>query len=77
MFSMEQKRKIASEVEKLLLSFGHPEMPTEKPRFYMHVEGKEGWSFADIHPNWTFNDQDKPNVNPHNEEVAKNMKEKP
>jgi len=77
MFSMEQKRKIAEEVEKLLLSFNHPEMPTEKPDFFLHVAGKEGWSFADIKPNWIFDDQNKPGVNPHNERVAKQMKEKP
>ena len=73
MFSMEQKRKIAEELEKLLLSFNHPEMPTKKPVFLLRVEGKEAFSWADIKPNWTFDDQNKPGVNPHNEAVAQEM----
>ena len=66
MFSRKQKNKIAEEVEKLLLSFNHPEMPKEKPRFLLHVEGKEGWSWADIEPNWKYEDKE-PSVNPFNE----------
>jgi len=66
MFSLEQKQKISTEVEKLLLSFNHPEMPTEKPKFNLHIYGKENWSWADIEPNWTFEDRT-PSVNPFNE----------
>jgi len=51
MFSTEEKQKIAREVEKILLSFNHPEMPKEKPNFKLHVDGKEDWSWADIEPN--------------------------
>ena len=48
MFSTKAKQKIAEEIEKLLLSFNHPEMPTEKPSFELHVDGKESCSWADI-----------------------------
>ena len=75
MFSMEQKRQIAEGVEKIVLGFKHPEMPTEKPRFSLHVDGKESWSFADIQPNWMFDDANKPGVNPWNEAVADKMEE--
>ena len=74
MFSMKQKAEISEQVEKMLLSFNHPEMPNEKPEFTLSVKGKESWSWAEIEPNWHFNDQNKPNVNPFNEVVADNMK---
>jgi hypothetical protein len=67
MFSMRQKQEISAAVEKLLLSYNHPEMPSEKPRFVLHVHGAEDWSYAVIEPNWTFNDKNKPGINPHNE----------
>jgi len=71
MFSLQQKRYIAAKIERLLLEIGHPEMPTEKPRFKLHVDGKADWSYADIEPNWTFDDAtEKPGVNPHNEFMA-------
>ena len=67
MFSIAEKRKLAEGIEKLLLDLSHPEMPTEKPKFTLHVEGKESWSWADIEPNWTFDDKNPPGVNPWNE----------
>ncbi len=54
MFSAKEKQKIAEAVEKVLLSFNHPEMPKEKPDFKLHVNGKEDWSWADIEPNHKF-----------------------
>jgi len=54
MFSMQEKIQIADGIEKLLLGLNHPEMPKEKPTFHLHVDGKESWSWADIKPNWTF-----------------------
>lgn len=66
MFSKEEKKMIADEVEKLLLSFQHPEMSTEKVSFKLHVNGKESWSWADIEPNWMF-EHKAPEVNPWNE----------
>lgn len=50
MFSLNEKRKIADGIEKILLELKHPEMPTEKPFFTLHVDGKESWSWADIKP---------------------------
>lgn len=76
MFSLQQKQKISAEVEKLLLSLNHPEMPKEKPSFTLSVSGKEKWSWADINPNWVFKEQNKPGINPHNEAVAEKMGEK-
>ena len=68
MFSVAEKRKIAGEIEKLLLSLSHPEMPTEKPKFKIHIDGKEDWSWADIEPNWIFDEgHKKVNINPFNE----------
>lgn len=68
MFSMKEKQWLSAEIEKLLLSLNHPEMPTEKPVFQLHVEGKESWSWADIKPNWTFIDK-APEVNEWNEQA--------
>jgi len=72
MFSVDQKKQIAEAVEKTLLSFNHPEMPTERPSFKLHVDGKESWSWADIEPNWTYENRE-PGINPHNERVAEQM----
>ena len=73
MFSVPQKRQISQAVEKVLLDLHHPEMPVEKPRFHLRVEGAESWSWADIEPNWTFNDAHKPSINLFNEQVAAQM----
>jgi len=50
-FSVKEKRKIAEEIEKLLLNLDHPEMPKDKPVFKLRVDGKESWSWAEIEPN--------------------------
>ena len=73
MFSLSEKQRIAAEIEKLLLSFNHPEMPTEKPFFTLHVDGKEAWSWAEIKPNWTFTQDKPPGVNPWNEHAREIM----
>jgi hypothetical protein len=67
MFSVQQKQQIAEAIEKILLDVNHPEMPKSKPRFYLHVDGKESWSWADIFPNWTFNEDNPPKIIPWNE----------
>lgn len=67
MFSMAEKKKIAFEIEKLLLSFNHPEMPKEEPYFQIHISGKETWSWAKIEPNWKYDKHNKPGINPWNE----------
>ena len=54
MFNTEEKQKIARVIEKTLLELKHPEMPTSKPKFELHVNGKENWSWADIIPNWQY-----------------------
>lgn len=54
MFSKQQKHIIAEEVEKLLLSFNHPEMPSKEPYFKLYIAGKDEASWANIEPNWTF-----------------------
>jgi hypothetical protein len=73
MFSKAQKQAIAAAVEKVLLDLNHPEMPTEHPEFHLYVSGKESWSWADIEPNWHYNDLNKPGVNPFNETVAEQI----
>jgi hypothetical protein len=74
MFSIAQKRFIAATIETCLLKFHHPEMPLEKPKFKLHVDGAESWSWADIEPNWIFDDaQKQPDVNPYNELVTVQM----
>ena len=66
MFSRKEKEMIAQKVESLLLSFNHPEMPKERVRFKLHIDGKEAWSWADIEPNWKYENKE-PGVNPWNE----------
>jgi len=58
------------------LELGHPEMPKERPQFHLRVDGKESWSWAEIAPNWTFDEANKPNVNPFNENAREIMGEK-
>jgi len=72
MFSVEEKKKIAEAIEKLLLDLNHPEMPKDKPTFKLHVDGKESWSWADIEPNWVYEIK-KPSVNPWNEVAREKM----
>jgi len=54
MFSVKEKQFISAQIEKLLLDLNHPEMPKEKPVFFLKVMGKEDWSWAEIKPNWKF-----------------------
>ena len=70
MFSREEKQKISKAVEDILLEINHPEMPKEKPRFHLHVDGKESWSWADILPNWTYGDKE-PETTDWNENARK------
>lgn len=66
MFSKRQKMEISKAVEKVILSFNHPEMPKEKPSFKLHIDGRESWSWADIEPNWTYENKE-PGINSWNE----------
>lgn len=72
MFSVEEKKLIAKAVEDAILILDHPEMPKEKPNFKLHIDGKESWSFADIEPNWTYENKT-PSINPWNERQAKGV----
>jgi hypothetical protein len=71
MFSVEQKRHIASEVQKILRATNHPELPKEEIRFLLHVDGDEPWSWADIKNNGSV---ENPEVNPWNEKQAEGCK---
>ena len=64
MFSVNQKRQISDAVQKILRDTNHPELPTGEIQFKLHVDGVEGWSWADIQNNGAV---DNPSVNPHNE----------
>lgn len=67
MFSVEQKRSIAEKVQQILRETGHPELPKGEIKFFLHVDGAEAWSWADIRNN---GDVPTPGVNPHNEKQA-------
>ena len=67
MFSIKEKQYIANVIEKTLLELKHPEMPKEKPVFKLHIKGKEDWSWADIEPNWKYDIDNLPKINPFNE----------
>jgi hypothetical protein len=64
MFSVAQKRSIASKVQELLRETGHPELPEGEISFQLHVTGGYPWSWADIQNNGSV---DQPVVNPWNE----------
>ncbi|MGR3292514.1 MAG: hypothetical protein ACUZ9M_00695 [Candidatus Scalindua sp.] len=67
MFSAKEKIHIAKKIEEILLELKHPEMPTEKPLFELHVTGKASWSWAKIEPNWVFENGKEMGINPFNE----------
>lgn len=51
MFSVVEKAYIAQMVEDAIRKLGHPEMDNKNIRFNLHIDGKEPWSWADIHEN--------------------------
>jgi len=51
MFSLQQKRDISTAVQRVLHETNHPELPEGEITFHLRVEGKESWSWADIHNN--------------------------
>jgi hypothetical protein len=66
MFSVRQKREIADKIQAILRETNHPELPKEgEIKFFIHVQGAENWSWADIRNNGSVTE---PNVNPHNED---------
>jgi hypothetical protein len=64
MFSVQQKRKISDEIQKILRATNHPELPTGEIKFLLHVDGAKSWSWAYIRNN---GDVENPGVNPWNE----------
>lgn len=76
MFSVSEKMMIAEKIEKILLDLKHPEMPIEKPKFVLCVDGKKIWSYAEITPNWIF-EKTPPGINPWNEVAREHIDEKP
>ena len=48
MFSVKQKREIASAVQKIIRDTNHPELPEGEISFHLHINGAESWSWADI-----------------------------
>ncbi len=64
MFSVRQKRAIATEIQNLLRATKHPELPKGEIQFHVHVKGAENWSWADIRNNGAI---DNPGVNIWNE----------
>ena len=55
MFSLNQKRIIAEQVQRILRATEHPELPAGEISFSLHVEGAEDWSWADIRNNSAVN----------------------
>lgn len=64
MFSVNQKRKISAEIQKILKETNHPELPKGEIQFQIHIDGAESWSWADITNNGACIN---PSVNLHNE----------
>lgn len=68
MFSVQQKRQIASKLQQILRDTGHPELPEGEITFALRVEGAEPWSWAEIKNNGAV---PSPEINPWNEAQAK------
>ena len=52
MFSPKLKERIAYQVQQLLAETNNPELPTvDNIKFLLHVDGEEGWSWANIRDN--------------------------
>jgi hypothetical protein len=74
MFSVDEKRKIADAVQKILRETRHPELPDGEIQFALRVNGAEGWSWAHIRNNGAV---PVPDVNPWNESQAHARPERP
>lgn len=67
MFSVAQKREISEKVQRILRETQHPELPADEIQFALHVDGAEGWSWAEIRNNGAVTN---PGINPWNEKQA-------
>ena len=65
MFSVRQKREIASKIQRILRDTKHPELPEGEIEFLIRINGAKAWSWADIKNNGAV---PVPSVNPHNEQ---------
>ena len=68
MFSVREKRDIAAKVQAILRETSHSELPEGEIQFALHVDGAQGWSWADIRNNGAVV---KPSVNCWNERQDK------
>lgn len=66
MFSIKQKREISEAVQEILRKTEHPELSKDEIQFNLHVDGAEGWSWADIRNNGAIENPEA-NANPFNE----------
>ena len=73
MFSIDQKRGISEKIQKILQETKHPELPKGEIFFHLHVDGASVMSWADIQNNGAVT---KPERNPWNEAVAKELARK-
>lgn len=64
MFSVNQKRYISNEIQKILRNTNHSELPETEINFQIHIKGAENWSWADIKNN---GDCQNPSINEWNE----------
>ena len=48
MFNTEQKMEISKKIQHILEETHNPELPTGEINFLLHVDGAEGWSWANI-----------------------------
>ncbi len=69
MFSVQQKRRLADQIQRILKNTNHPELPEGEIKFLLHVDGAEDWSWADIRNN---GDVLRPSINLHNELQGEN-----
>lgn len=51
MFSSKLKQQISEKVQTILQETAHDELPEGEVQFLLHVDGKEGWSWANIRNN--------------------------
>lgn len=51
MFSPEQKKTIATKIQQVLRESLNDELPEGEISFILHVDGAEGWSWANIRNN--------------------------
>lgn len=68
MFSVQQKREISDKIQSILRETNHPELPKDEIYFWLHVNGADAQSWADIRNNGVVKN---PSVNLWNESQDK------